>query len=564
MHVTASVIDKVHAKRLYRCLEICIWVGTMLAGLGALILGAQTTKNEPEFSLLQQVHQALTLAEHGDRQGAMTLTSQLLERNPNFAPALKLKGMLLEEAGQAAAAADAYERGLKFAPNDPDLLLKTGISLLAAGDREKAISRLRRCAKLLPNDADAQFYLAQAYHLNGQDELALTAIRQSIKAEPANASIWQKYGELLCGTGDCNGGLRWLLKAAHSDANLPRIDYDIAATNYKLMDIAGTAEYAKRAVQVQPKDFEAIQLLATADVKLGKWQEAQSAYEQMLAVKSDDVVALLGIGQCELELKDYQGAIQALQSALKLDPRRLLAHFYLSRAYVGMGRTSDAEHEAALHQLMMEQATFARSTAQEEHEQAIKAQAQQFLRAHREQAALDLYRTHFKGSSATLADAYVFVGKLYLFQNKTGDGLRCLRQALNLQPTVRGAHTNRGLLALKLGDLAGAEKEFQAELTNDPSYQLAIAELGEVRYHQGRWTEAAEQLARSKTTTPELLYMLCDSYFRLGRIADANLNAEAMAAYAKNKPDVLQGLIELLTRNQQAELANRLEADFRR
>jgi tetratricopeptide (TPR) repeat protein len=376
--------------------------------------------------------------------------------------------------------------------------------------------------------------------------------------------VWQKYGELLCGTGDCAGGLRWLLKAKRADTSLSRIDYDIAATKYKLMDIAGTAEYAKRAVQVHPGDFETLQLLATTDVKLANWEEARSAFEQMLSIKSDDVVALLGIGQCKLELKDYPGSVQALQSALKLDPTRLLAHFYLSRAYAEMGRTPDAQHEAALHQLMMEQATFARSIAQDEHEQPIKPQAQQFLRAHHEQAALNLYEAHFKGSSATLADAYVFVGKLYLFQNKTEDGLRCLRQALKLQPTVRAAHTNEGILALKLGDLSRAEKEFEAELANDPSYQLAIAELGEVRYHQERWREAAEQLARSKTTTPELLYMLCDSYFHLGKVAEANLNAEVMAAYAKNNPDLMQGLIELLHRNQQTELAERLQADFGR
>ena len=564
MCASTSSITKFMPKNSNRCFAIVIWFGTMSVGFGALTLGAQTTNPQPDTSLLQRVHQALNLAEHGDREKAMTLTSQVLEKNPNFAPALKLKGMLLEETGRTTDADDAYEHALKFAPNDPDLLLKTGIYSLAAGDLEKALSRLRRCVNLLPNDGDAQFYLAQAYHLSGQDELALTAIRQSLKLEPDNPSVWQKYGELLCGTGDCAGGLTWLSKAQHADANLPRIDYDLAATSYKLMDITGAAEHAKRAVQIQPKDFEALQLLATADVKLTNWQEAQSTYEQMLSIKSDDVVALLGVGQCKLELKDYDGALQALQSALRLDPTRLLAHFYLSRAYAGMGRTPDAEHEAALHQLMMEQATFARTTTEEDREQAIKAQAQQLLRGHREQAALDLYRAHFKGSSATLADAYVFVGKLYLFQNKTADGLRCLHQALKIEPTVRGAHSNQGLLALKLGDLSGAEKEFQAELANDPSYQLAIAELGEVRYHQGRWTEASEQLAKSKTTTPELLYMLCDSYFRIGKVAEANLNAEAAAAYAKNKPDVMQGLIELLNRNQQIELASRLQADLRR
>jgi tetratricopeptide (TPR) repeat protein len=538
----------------------------MLLGPAAPVVEAQSIDSAPqssasESSPMQQLHQALRLAESGDRQGAMVLTRQVLERNPAFAPALKLKGMLLEEAGQPSEAAISYEQALHAAPNDPDLLLKTGIYALAAGDRERAVSRLRRCAQILPHDGDAQFYLAQAYHLNGQDALALTAIRQSLKAEPVNPAAWQKYGELLCGTGDCESGLTWLLKAGRADTGLARIDYDIATTNYKLMNITVAATYARRAVQVKPGDFEAHQLLATVDVKLANWEEALKSFEHMLSIRSDDVEALLGVGQCKLELKDYDGAVLALQSALRLEPTRLLAHFYLSRAYAGMGRKLEADHEAALHQLMMEQATFVRSSAQDEHEQSIKVQAQQLLRAHREQAALGLYRTHFKGSSATLADAYVFIGKLYLFEGKTDDALRWLHQALKLQPTVRGAHTNEGILALKLGDLNRAENEFQVELANDPNYQLAIAELGEVRYHQGRWAEAAEQLAKSKTTTPELLYMLCDSYFRLGKTAEGDLNAEAMAAYTRNKPDVMQGLIELLNHNQQTELAKKLQTD---
>jgi len=547
-------------------LALPLWALTTLLGLGmpaaeAQRIGVATQSSASESSPMQQLHQALRLAETGDPQGAMALTRQLLDRNPAFAPALKLKGMLQEEAGQRSEAAMSYEQALHAAPNDPDLLLKTGIYALAAGDRERAISRLRRCAHILPNDGDAQFYLAQAYHLNGQDALALTAIRQSLKAEPVNPAAWQKYGELLCGTGECESGLTWLLKAGRADTGLARIDYDIATTNYKLMNIPAAASYARRAVQAQPGDFEAHQLLATVDVKLANWEEALKSFEHMLAIRSDDVEALLGVGQCKLELKDYDGAVLALQSALRLEPTRLLGHFYLSRAYAGMGRKPEADHEAALHQLMMEQATFVRSSAQNDREQSIKGQAQQLLRAHREQAALSLYRAHFKGSSATLADAYVFIGKLYLFEGKPDDGLRWLHQALKLQPTVRGAHTNEGILALKLGDLNRAENEFQVELANDPNYQLAIAELGEVRYHQGRWAEAAEQLTKSKTTTPELLYMLCDSYFRLGKTAEGDLNAEAMAAYARNKPDVMQGLIELLNRSHQTELAKKLQTD---
>ena len=511
---------------------------------------------------MRQFHQALSLAQRGNPQGAMDLVMRLLEQHPDFAPALKLKGMLLEEAGRNSEAAAAYEEALKLAPNDGDLLLKVGIARLTAGEKEEAIRLLQHCVRILPGDGDAQYYLAQAYHLNGQHDLALRAIRLSLKAEPDNTSVWQKYGELLCGAGDCAAGLKWLLKAQHSDATLPRIDYDIAATDFKLMDLAGAAQYAARAVQSQANDVNALRLLATTDVKLAQWQEAKPAFERLLSLKSDDVDSWLGLGQCELELKNYPTAVDRLQSVLKLDPTRLLAHFYLSRAFAAMGKTEDAQHEAALHQLMMEQMTFVRSVASEERESPIRTQARQLLAEHREKDALQLYRDHFKGTAATPADAYVFVGKLYLFMGDSEDGLRSLHHALELQPTVRGAHTYEGILALKLGDLSRAENGFKAELANDPNYQLAIAEIGEVRYHQGLWADAAEQLAKSRTTTPELLYLLCDSYFRTGKVSDADLTAETLAAYGRSEPEIMKELNDLLLHNGQTELAQRLSGNL--
>ena len=541
-------------------LRAVLLLALFVAGVAAA--RAQNTGHPTESPLMGQVRQALSLAEHGDQQGAMSLTLRLLEQHPDFAPALKLKGMLLEEAGHTSEAAIAYEQALKFAPTDGDLLLKVGIAKLATGHKEEALKLLEHCVRIIPGDGDAQFYLAQAYHLNGQDELALRAIRQSLKAEPDNVSVWQKYGELLCGTGDYSEGLKWLLKAQHSDATLPRIDYDIAAADYKMMDLAGASQYAARAVESHPNDVIALQLLATTEVKLAKWQEAKNAFERVLAFKADDVEALLGLGQCELELKNYPAAVDRLQSVLRLDPTRLLAHFYLSRAYAAMGRTEDAEHEAALHQLMMEQRTFVRSAESDERESPINAQARQLLIEHREADALQLYRDHFKGTAATPADAYVFVGKLYLFMGETENGVRSLHHALEIQPTVRGAHTYQGILALKQGDLKVAESEFQAELKNDSNYQLAIAEMGEVRYHQGNYSEAAEQLAKSRTMTPELLYMLCDSYFQIGKVSDGDLTAETVAAYGRNNPRIMKDLIELLRRNGRTDLAQRLSANI--
>jgi hypothetical protein len=44
-------------------------------------------------------------------------------------------------------------------------------------------------------------------------------------------------------------------------------------------------------------------------------------------------------------------------------------------------------------------------------------------------------------------------------------------------------------------------------------------------------------------------------------VKNANLTAETLAAYGRNRPEVMQGLTELLNRNGQAELAQRLSGN---
>ncbi|MGB8031340.1 MAG: tetratricopeptide repeat protein [Terracidiphilus sp.] len=513
---------------------------------------------------MRQLHQALELQQQGNPQGAMSIVNQILDTTPHYVPALKLKGMLLSQAGEESAAGPIFAEALELAPNDSDLLLETGIYRLTTGDKREAIRLLERCVRILPEDGDAQFYLAQAYHLNGQDKEAIRAIRESAKIEPDNPGVLQKYGELLCNTGDCQEALKWLKKARTLDASLPGIDYDLGEASYKVMDLAGAAEDLSRAVNDNPKDINSLGLLADTEVRLSNWQNAEDEYKRFLSYRPDNGDAVLGLGHCELELKDYGAAIETLHLALKMDPENFLAHFYLSRAYSATGKTEEAEHEAALHHLMMQQATFVRSAASEGRESAILPQAQRLLASRREQDALKLYQEHFQGTSNTVADSYVFVGKVELYMGNTEGGLRNLHRALEIDPRVRGAHTYEGILALKLGDLDRAENQFRTELTNDPNYQSAIAEMGEVRYHQERWQEAASYLDKSKTMTPELIYMLCDSYFHLNRPSDADLEAETAAVYGRNNPHFMQGLLDLLRRNQQTTLADELSAAMTR
>ena len=531
----------------------------LIAGLG-LPLIAQTGVRPTNPAVMEELHEAVSAAEHGDETRAMTLTNALLAKHPDSGPALKLQGMLLEDLGRSSEAAIPYQKALKLSPNDTELLLKVGIYHLVSGDIDHAIELLLHLLKIKPKDGDALYYLAQAYYLKGNNSLALATIREGVKVEPDNASVLQKYGELLCSSGDNDGAVQWLLKARHADPTLDRLDFDLGVASYKGMHLDDAITYSTKAVELQPNNLNALALLAAVDVKQSRWQDAAPLFQKILSVNSDDVSSLLGLGHCEMELKDYQASIDALDHLLRLDPTQMLAHFYLSRDYVGLGNMTEAQHEADLHSQMLERASSAASAGDSAHEKVVWGKARALLSENHEAEALQLFRTDSRGPNATAGEPYVLVGALYLYMGRPTDATRNLRHAQEIEPSVRGADTYLGILALQEGDLNTAESEFQKELSRDPNYQMAVAELGEVRYRQGRWAEAVSQLSRSRTEEPSLLYMLCDAYFRLGKVSDADITAELLAAYSKGNREVIQGVVDLLNRNQQTKLAQSLSS----
>lgn len=522
-------------------------------------LAAQAIRPSPSLSAAaSSLREAVLTAQHGDPAKGLAMTQQLLSKHPSYGPALKFEGALLEQMGHGSDAEACYEQALKLAPKDAELLFKVGVNRLVAGDYGEAIALLQQASRETPSDSDTLYYLAQAYHLHGDNDLALKAIAKSVRLDPKNPAVLQKYGELLSSASNNLEAVKWLKEAQQLDPSLHRLNFDLGVASFGNQDLEAAADYAGQAVQSQPGDVKALELLAEVDVKLALWQESKGVFERLLAISPNDSTALLGLGHSELGLKEYQASVDTLQRLVQQAPTTILAHFYLARAYTGLGRQADAAHETDLHNKLVEQAASIVPEDEREVEKATLIEARQMLTDGHEQKALQLFRERSKGPTATPGAPYMLVGVSYLYMSRPEDADRCLKKAIEIEPEVGLAHTYLGLLAMQRDDLADAERQFDIELKLDPNSQLAVAELGEVRYRQGRWSEAAEQLSRSRTVSPALLYLLSDAYFHLDKVKEANLTAELAADYGKDDPAMLQRIVDLLNSNHQTELAQRL------
>ena len=494
-------------KRTSRCYS---WVRPCLTGLALFYIAtggatAQTALSQAGEARAQ-LNQAMAVDEHGDPRQALAMTKALIAAYPGFAPGIKFQGALLEQMGYADQAEASYEEALKLAPDDADLLYTVGVAKLVDGDRDQAIELFTKRLLQTPQDGDTLFYLAQAYHLKGDNDSALKTIKKSLEAEPDNAMVWQKYGELLCSSGDNTTALTWLTKAQKADPTLDRIDFDLGIASFKNEAFENAAQYADKAVTLNPNDVKALSLLAESDVRLAQWKAAEAPFKQILAAKPDDISALLGLGHCELELQDDQAAIDTLNRLLQQDQTILPAHFYLSRAYAGLGLKAEAQHESDLHSKLVEQSGSVIPADQRKSERATLVQARELLTDNREADAVKLFHERAKGPTATPGAPELLVGVVYLYMGRLADAERCLRKALTTEPGVRDAHSYLGVLALQQGDLDGAERELKTELASQPNSQLATSELGEVRYRQQRWAEAVDQIVKSRTVSPALLY----------------------------------------------------------
>ena len=105
-------------------------------------------------------------------------------------------------AGQWAAAADLFNRGLALAPGDPFLLLGFGQALFRMGDLRAAEAEIQRLIRITPRHVEAYDTLAELLVASGRPQEAIAGLRVALEYSPGYvqarirlAGILGRHGE---------------------------------------------------------------------------------------------------------------------------------------------------------------------------------------------------------------------------------------------------------------------------------------------------------------------------------------------------------------------------------
>ena len=469
----------------------------------------------------------------GRKEEAVAELTRLVERLPAYAPAYRVRAMLLMEVGEAARAladwdryhslspgdvhtklawaqcmqqagrwaeaADQFQGILSSDPGNDAALLGLGLCQLWLHKAEEALESLDRYLERHPEDADARFGRAVALQLTGELDQAV-AIYETLVADPAHGAdalvnlitIYrqQKDSDRLA---ECSRKLIEL----HPDSEAA---HEAAAYAAWLKEDFGTAaEHLRWLVERDGRPADRWMNLGLCLRKQGQLEAALDAYRQALSRQPDLTEAHIRVAEILLELGRDEEALEACRSGIEACPGAADLYLFAVGIHEKAGRKEDAE--ALLEVLALRQPSN--------------------------------------------ADAWFRLGNLKFDRQAYPEAANAYRAAVAAKADWPEAFLNLGLACHEAGQYEAAAEAFEKALALKPDWDTALraAAVNALRQNQ---LEAALQyhkrLIETGHSDPETLYNAALLHEQLGQKEEAELLYRQALEW---KPDFAEALVGL-------------------
>lgn len=119
--------------------------------------------------------------------------------------------------------------------------------------------------------------------------------------------------------------------------------YDRAVKKVAKNDFAGAEKLLNKALELNPKFYEAYMLKGEIEDNASRYNEALNNYNKALEVKPNDINALYKRGIMRIELEQYGNAISDFDKVISRDPKFSQAYFHR-----GVAKSNQGKHQLAI------------------------------------------------------------------------------------------------------------------------------------------------------------------------------------------------------------------------
>jgi tetratricopeptide (TPR) repeat protein len=386
--------------------------------------------------------------DRGDFEQAADCYRQAIAIAPDDLNAHINLGFALSELQRHTEAQAVLRRALELDPQSVDALYMLATMAQGAGNWADAVERFDQVLAIKPDFEMAYRGLSLALSRQGRIERAREVIRQGIEHFPRAADFHFFLGNLHAQKHELEEAIRCYGQAAALAPDYAEAHFNLAGALQLEQRLEPALASYRNAIAARPDYAEALFECGNLLTRLKRYEEALASYDALLTFQPGRADVQCNRGRALQGLERHEEALAAYDRALQVEPASPDALFNRGSVLEHMGRHEDAL--AAYDRLLQLQA---------DHEDALCNRGNTLRSLNRIEAAIASYDRALQLSPS--ADVFNNRGAALADLNRYQEALASYGSALQLQPEHPGAHLNRSLCRLLLGDFEQGWPEYE-------------------------------------------------------------------------------------------------------
>ena len=427
---------------------------------------------------------------------AIRLLQELTSANPLSKLAHFTLGNIFAREQRFREAADEYAATVRADATDTVALLAEVKALDTVSAYQEALTPAQNYVRIKPADPEGHLLLGAVYRGLGEYSKAEPELQRAVAGNANEFQSRYQLGFVLARLDKPKEALFHLKKAVQLKPEDSSAQFQLSAVLRALGDSKQATEVADQFKKAKEKEFKVSQLAAQgnkANQYLNSGQPAQAAavYREMLQMEPDNAHTYYNLALALEAANDTNGAQEALEKAVSVDPKMALARSELGRVYLARGDVQSAKRWL---------------------EQAI---------------ALD----------PQLVPALGNLGVICAQERDTAKAESLFRQALEADPNYAQGNLNLGLILAQQQKYSEAESQLQKALELLPDDSRTLSAIGKVECRLGKNKQGLAYLERVTKLEPnsaaahlDLAIAEADSY----DLTDALTEADTSVRLAPN------------------------------
>jgi tetratricopeptide (TPR) repeat protein len=306
---------------------------------------AQQASPASSSAVIARADQLLLAGKPEDALGILNALAATAPKTPHLEARI---GKAYFVSNQFQKAAPHLKLALQQDESDMESTQLLAISYFALAEYAEAIPLFEKLGPQLPTDAaDGPYLLASCYTMTERWDDARKMFANLFSVPPDSAMAYLVFGKFL---------IRQRLedRAVAQIQNALRLDPQLSMAHFLLGEIelykgnsTGAVDEFNKELAVNPGTWLVYWRLGDAYVRLEKYDEAETVLKRAIWLNETSSGAYILLGQVALKHEDPATAGAYLERAVKMDPQNDYVHYFLGKAYQGLGRITEANQQFA-------------------------------------------------------------------------------------------------------------------------------------------------------------------------------------------------------------------------